>query len=143
MNIGQASAQSGLPSKTIRYYESVQLVVPRRQPDNDYRDYSKADVKQLCFLRRARQVGFNLAQCRELLDLYRDPSRQSAQVKQLVLDHVQRLDEQLQNLTDMRDTLLEMAQRCAGDQQSQCAIIEGLSETRAPGMSFTLVDSKP
>ncbi|MDQ2077325.1 Cu(I)-responsive transcriptional regulator [Marinimicrobium sp. ABcell2] len=143
MNIGQASALSGLPSKTIRYYESVDLIVPKRQQDNDYRDYSDVDVGQLRFLRRARQVGFSLAQCRELLDLYRDPSRQSAQVKALVMSHVEQLEEQLQNLTSMRDTLLDMAQRCPGDQQSECAIIDDLAQAAAPGMSFTLVDTKP
>lgn len=143
MNIGQASARSGLNSKTIRYYESVGLVVPQRQRHNEYRDYREADVQQLAFLRRARQVGFSLAQCRDLLELYRDPDRQSARVKALVLDHVRQLEEQLDNLAAMRATLLEMAQHCSGDEGAHCAIIDGLAQPEASPMTFTLVEAKP
>src|SRR5690625_7865676 len=71
MNIGQASSQSGLSPKTIRYYETVGLVVPQRQADNSYRNYSAADVRHLGFLHCTRQGGFSLSQSRELPDLYR------------------------------------------------------------------------
>ena len=91
MNIGQAAAQSGLPVKTLRYYEEISLVTPARTEGNDYRDYSVTDVEHLRFLQRARAVGFSLEVCRELLDLYRDENRRCSQVKRLVLEKLSKL----------------------------------------------------
>lgn len=142
MNIGQAAARSGLNSKTIRYYESIELVTPRRQPDNGYRDYSEENVRQLGFLRNARRVGFNLAECRELLALYCDPERRSAQVKELVMGHVQQLEAQMASLTAMRQTLMTMAEHCPGDNDSECAIIDGLAEASEAAMPFMLIEQK-
>lgn len=134
MNIGQAAERSGLNPKTIRYYESIGLVLPHRA-NNSYRDYRQADVEQLQFLQRARAVGFTLDECRELLDLYRDPHRRSAEVKALVLERVAQVDEQLARLEAMRDTLVTMAKHCAGDDNAECAIIDSLAQP----MPFKLV----
>lgn len=146
MNIGEAAVRSGLSAKTIRYYEDIGLVVPRRQHTNGYRDYSEADIEQLSFLQRARAAGFGLDECRELLELFRNPQRQAADVKQLVLDRLRQLDEQLKRLNHMRETLAAMAERCAGDQTSHCAIIESLAgheiQEKRPLMPFTLVENR-
>ncbi len=139
MNIGQAAERSGLSAKTIRYYEDIGLVVPGRQVGNQYRRYSAADVEQLRFLHHARAVGFGLDECRQLLELYRDPSRQCAQVKHLVVEKIHHLDQQLAALNAMRQTLSHMAEACAGDDSPQCAIIEELSHPQA-SMPFTLVE---
>jgi DNA-binding transcriptional MerR regulator len=80
MNIGVASEKSGLPSKTIRYYEDIGLVRPART-DNGYRDYSVADIHRLRFLQRSRSLGFSVDECRQLLSLYHDRNRESADVK--------------------------------------------------------------
>ena len=145
MNIGQAAARSDLSAKTIRYYEDIGLVVPRRQPGNDYRDYTDADVEQLSFLQRARAVGFGLDECRELLELFRNPQRQAADVKQLVVDKMRQLYEQLKALKSMRETLAGMAEKCAGDQAPHCAIIEKLAGHEGQGnpvMPFTLIETR-
>ena len=145
MNIGQAAARSDLSAKTIRYYEDIGLVVPRRQPGNDYRDYTDADVEQLSFLQRARAVGFGLDECRELLELFRNPQRQAADVKQLVVDKMRQLDEQLKALQSMRETLAGMAEKCAGDQAPHCAIIEKRAGHEGPGspvMPVTLIETR-
>ena len=145
MNIGQAAARSDLSAKTIRYYEDIGLVVPRRQPGNDYRDYTDADVEQLSFLQRARAVGFGLDECRELLELFRNTQRQAADVKQLVVDKMRQLDEQLKALQSMRETLAGMAEKCAGDQAPHCAIIEKLAGHEGQGspvMPFTLIETR-
>lgn len=145
MNIGQAAARSDLSAKTIRYYEDIGLVVPRRQTGNDYRDYTDADVEQLSFLQRARAVGFGLEECRELLELFRNPQRQAADVKQLVVDKLRQLDEQLKALQSMRETLAGMAEKCAGDQAPHCAIIEKLAGNEGQGshlMPFTLIETR-
>lgn len=146
MNIGQAAERTGLSSKTIRYYEEISLVVPLRQAGNGYRDYSQTDVDHLRFLQHARAVGFDLDECRILLELYRDPARHSAHVKDLVMEKIDHLDQQLASLTTMRKALGEMAQACAGNEEPHCAIIDNLAKSGAapaanPGMAFTLVEA--
>lgn len=146
MNISQAAQACGLPNKTIRYYEEIGLVVPRRQEGNDYRIYSLVDVAQLRFLQRARAVGFSLEECRELLALYGNPQRRCGQVKALVNEKIIQVDQQLIALHAMRDTLIDMVQECAGDDTSDCAIINQLAVAESPifrrpsAMAFTLVD---
>lgn len=146
MNISQAATMSGLPVKTLRYYEEIGLVQPGRQQGNDYRDYSQGDVEHLRFLQRARGVGFSLEVCRELLELYRDPGRRCSQVKQLVLEKIEQVETQLRELQALKNVLIDMADSCAGDESSDCTIIEALSQP-APAapkplpMTFTLVES--
>ena len=147
MNISQAAQACGLPNKTIRYYEDIGLVVPKRQQGNDYRLYSLDDIAQLRFLQRARAVGFSLDECRELLALQANPQRRCVQVKALVNEKITQVDQQLIALHAMRATLVDMANECAGDDTSDCAIINQLAvaelaPTKRPGaMAFTLVDN--
>lgn len=141
MNIGQASARSGLSSKAIRYYEEIGLVIPVRQPHNQYRDYNEADLAQLSFLNSARQLGFGLEKCRSLLELYRNPERACAEVKDLALAQVQKLDEQLDRVNKMRARLIAMVNACAGNEEPELTVLEGLSERPTPRMSFTLMNS--
>lgn len=146
MNISQAAQACGLPNKTLRYYEEVGLVVPMRQEGNDYRIYSLADVAQLRFLQRARAVGFSLDECRELLMLYANPQRRCGQVKALVSEKIIQVDQQLIALHAMRDTLVDMANECAGDDTNDCVIIDRLAVAESPplqrpsSMAFTLVE---
>ncbi len=139
MNISQAAAQSGLPVKTLRYYEEIGLVQPARTTGNDYRNYSLTDVEHLRFLQRARAVGFSLEVCRELLDLYRDQNRRCSQVKKLVLEKIVQVETQLQELHALKSVLSDMADGCPGDDSADCTIIETLAQPSR--MSFTLVES--
>lgn len=144
MNIGQASSHSGLSPKTIRYYESVGLVVPQRQADNRYRIYSAENVRDLRFLHLARQAGFGLNQSRELLELYRsDPRGLSADQQSLLLEHVQWLEAQREILTHMRDLLLGVAQGENTGEPRAPAPPENPAQIQTHGMSFTLLESKP
>jgi MerR family transcriptional regulator, copper efflux regulator len=141
MNIGQAASQSGLPVKTLRYYEDIALVIPARIQGNAYRDYSVADVEHLRFLQRARAVGFSLEVCRELLDLYRDENRRCSQVKRLVLEKIEQVEIQLQELHALKSILTDMAKGCAGDDSADCTIIETLAQPKSSFMPFMLVES--
>jgi len=141
MNIGQAAAKSGLPVKTLRYYEEIGLVHPARMEGNDYRDYSASDIEHLRFLQRARAVGFSLDVCRELLGLYRDENRRCSQVKKLVLEKIEQVENQLQELHALKLALIDMANGCAGDESTDCTIIETLSKPAPSLMSFTLVET--
>ena len=128
MRISEAARLSGLPDKTIRYYESIGLLRSRRL-DNGYRDYSPEGVQSLQFLRRARDLGFSIEDCRSLLALHDDPARASGDVKRVAEQRLQAIEKQLEELHLMRRTLEQLVTQCPGDDSPDCAILEGL-ETR-------------
>lgn len=126
MNISQAARRSGLTAKALRYYESIDLLSPGRS-DNGYRDYSERDLETLRFIQRARAVGFAIDEVRDLLELYRNPARRSHDAKLLVKEKLAHIEEQLRNLREMRATLRNLADSCAGDESPECAILDSLS----------------
>ena len=126
MNIGTVSEKSGLPAKTIRYYEDIGLISPDRR-DNGYRDYTSEDVHRLRFLQRSRGLGFSVEQCRQLLSLYGDTHRESAEVKAIAEAKLTEIDRKLVELQSLRDMLSHLVANCHGDGRPQCPIIDGLS----------------
>jgi MerR family transcriptional regulator, copper efflux regulator len=126
MNIGDVSDRSGLPAKTIRYYEDIGLVKPHRSA-NGYRSFAEADLHKLTFLGRARSLGFSIEDCRTLMALYEDKSRASADVKRLASDHLHRIETKIAELEAMRATLTNLVQNCAGDNRPDCPILHDLS----------------
>ncbi len=124
MNISQAAEQSGLPPKTIRYYEDIGLVEPARRRDNGYRDYAERDVHLLRFLHRARDLGFSVADCRSLLSLYTDGDRHSADVKAIALNRIAEIDRKIAELGEMRTALAMLADKCHGDERPDCPILD-------------------
>jgi Cu(I)-responsive transcriptional regulator len=127
MNISEAARRSGLTSKTIRYYEDIGLIAPARRGDNGYRPYEAAAVDELHFLARAREVGFDLDECRQLLALFRDKGRQSRHARELVLEKSAKLQARIEQLRTMQDVLNDMASRCHGDEGPECAILDDLA----------------
>ncbi len=130
MNIGNASDQSGLPAKTIRYYEEIGLVKPSRA-GNGYRDYSDKDQHKLSFLHRSRGLGFSIEECRQLLALYEDTSRASADVKELAEQKIAEIDRKMRELRQLRSTLGHLVAHCHGDGRPDCPIIDSLAEGSA------------
>lgn len=126
MNIGKAAAASGVSAKMIRYYESNGLIPPASRTEAGYRSYSENDVKTLCFIKRARDLGFSVAQMSELVALWRDESRASADVKRLALEHVEALEHKAQEIQEMSRALRHLAENCHGDARPDCPIIDGL-----------------
>jgi len=126
MNIGEASDRSGLPAKTIRYYEEIGLVRPRRD-GNGYRAFAERDVHELVFLARARALGFTVEECRALLALWRDRDRASADVRRIAGEHLARIERKLAELQAMRATLAELIGACAGDNRPDCPILRDLA----------------
>ena len=126
MNIGYAAERTGLPPKTIRYYEEIGLVRPLRNV-NGYRDFGDTDLHKLAFLARARSLGFTIEDCRALLALYEDRQRSSADVKQVAEDHLARIDRKLAELESMRRVLGRLVERCHGDERPECPIIDDLA----------------
>lgn len=126
MNISDAAAHCGLPAKTIRYYEDIGLVSPGRLA-NGYRDYDADDLHKLCFLQRARGLGFSVEDCRVLLSLYEDRNRASADVKKIAKTHLDEIERKISELQSLRDTLSDLVQSCYGDDRPNCPIINDLA----------------
>ncbi len=133
MNIGAASARSGLPAKTIRYYEEIGLLSPDRA-DNGYRDYSTADIHRLRFLQRSRGLGFTVEECRQLLSLYGDSRRESSEVKALAGGKLAEIDRKIAELLELKATLGHLIDACHGDNRPECPILDGLAGD-VPGTS--------
>ncbi|KGJ02995.1 Cu(I)-responsive transcriptional regulator [Paracoccus halophilus] len=127
MNIGKAAAASGVSAKMIRYYESIGLIPEASRTDSGYRDYSEKDVHTLRFIRRARDLGFSVEKMTELLALWRDRSRASADVKRVALEHVEELERKARELQEMSMTLKHLAENCRGNARPDCPIIDELS----------------
>lgn len=126
MNIGTVSDKSGLPAKTIRYYEDIGLISPDRR-DNGYRDYSIDDVHRLRFLQRSRSLGFSVEECRQLLSLYGDRNRESAEVKAIATVKLGEIERKIAELRGLRDMLEHLISNCHDDHRPECQIIDGLS----------------
>lgn len=126
MNIGQASRASGVSAKMIRYYEQIALIPRADRRDSGYRDYSETNVHMLRFIRRARDLGFSVAEINELLGLWRDETRKSAEVKRLAERHITELERKISDLQDMAQTLKSLVSACQGDARPHCPILKGL-----------------
>ncbi|NDV02016.1 Cu(I)-responsive transcriptional regulator [Pseudoroseicyclus tamaricis] len=130
MNIGDVAEASGLPPKTIRYYEEIGLIRPQRS-GNGYRVFSEADAHKLIFLVRARSLGFSVEECRTLLSLYEDDTRASADVRTLAAAALERIEAKMRELQQMQGALSDLVHRCHGDDRPDCPILEDLAAPRA------------
>ena len=128
--IGEAAQRAGLPPKTVRYYADIGLVEPGGRLDSGYRVYGAEEVAKLGFVRRARAFGFSVGECRELLGLYGDRGRASAEVKRIALERLAQIEERLRELEGLRDELRHLADACAGDQRPDCSILGAFADGR-------------
>jgi MerR family copper efflux transcriptional regulator len=136
MNIGEAARVSGVNAKLIRYYESIGLIPAAGRTAAGYRVYTKQDVNILCFVKRARMLGFSIERIQHLVGLWRDTDRASAEVKQVALAHIEELEVRIAEMRAMADTLRELANACQGDHRPDCPILRDLEKpgpTHTPG----------
>ena len=129
MNIGQAARASGISAKMIRYYEDNGLIGPVARTESGYRVYGPRDIHTLGFIKRSRDMGFSVERIGELLALWRDRSRHSADVKRMALEHVAVLRQRIAELQDMVQTVQVLADCCAGDERPDCPILRGIEGT--------------
>jgi len=130
MNIGTASKQSGLPAKTIRYYEDIGLLRAGRR-GNGYRVYEESDIHKLRFLQRARGLGFSVEDCRQLLSLYENRNRASSDVKALAQARLDEIDMKLAELQSLRGSLGDLILACRGDDRPDCPILNDLAAEKS------------
>lgn len=124
MNIGDAARATGLSAKMIRYYEQIGLIAPAARSLSGYRHYAEGDIAALTFISRCRRMGFGVEQIRDLLGLWRDPHRASADVKAVATGHAQTLAAQARELQEMSQALQRLAASCHGDDGPDCAILD-------------------
>ena len=129
MNIGVAAKRASLPPKTIRYYEEIDLIRPERG-NNGYRRYDERDVNRLRFLQRARGLGFTIDECRQLLSLYDDENRSSADVKAMATGKIAEIERKIAALESLKGALAELCDHCDGDHRPDCPIIDELAGRR-------------
>ena len=132
MNIGKAAQASGLPAKTIRYYEDIGLVPSPARRDSGFRDYGTRDVHLLRFVARARSLGFTVEECRQLLALWQDQDRAAGDVKRLTEERIALIDDKIAQLQDLRASLAHLARSCRGGNRPDCPILEGLARDARP-----------
>jgi MerR family copper efflux transcriptional regulator len=129
VQIGEASAASGVSAKMIRYYEDIGLIPSATRKDSGYRLYVESDVHRLRFIHRARELGFSVERIRDLLRLWNDRKRPSREVKKLAAQHIAELEAQIARMQGLRDTLKHLADACDGDSRPHCPILHDLAGT--------------
>ncbi len=127
MNIGDVAERSGLPAKTIRYYEDIGFIKPKRSL-NGYRHFDEKELHKLAFIGRARSLGFTIEDCRSLLALYEDKERASADVKEIAKQNLKEIDDKIADLKAMHETLSHLIEECAGDHRPDCPILKNLGQ---------------
>ncbi|MBN8800526.1 MAG: Cu(I)-responsive transcriptional regulator [Stenotrophomonas acidaminiphila] len=142
MNIGQAAKATGISAKMIRYYEDNGLIGPVARTGSGYRVYGPRDIHTLGFIKRSRDMGFSVERIAGLLQLWRDRSRHSADVKRLALEHVEVLQQRIAELQEMVATVRTLADCCAGDERPDCPILSDIA-TGAPLHPAPLTDTPP
>ena len=126
MNISAASQAAGLPVKTVRYYADIGLVEAHSRSETGYRVYNDAAIRKLTFIRRSREFGFSIDECRELLSLYQDQDRSSAEVKRIASKRLEEIEEKQRELQSLHDELAHLVMSCRGDHRPDCPIIDYL-----------------
>jgi len=135
MNIGAAARASGLPPKTIRFYEEIGLVAAERRA-NGYRSYGPGQVRKLRFVQRARGLGFSVEDCRNLLSLYEDRNRASADVRALATERLKQIETKLAELQSLHAELSHLIDSCQGGSRPDCPILEDLAGQAQAGEDF-------
>lgn len=128
VTIGTAASLSGVSAKMIRHYEEIGVLKKASRTDAGYRLYNQAQLQQLGFIRRARNLGFPMTEIQSLLKLWLDTGRESRNVKQLALSHLQYINDKILELEQMRGVLQQLADQCDGDDNPDCPILDGLAQ---------------
>lgn len=127
LNIGQAAARSGVSAKMVRHYEALGLLPRVARTEAGYRQYGEAEVHTLRFIRRARDLGFSMAEIGELLKLWQNRRRTSSDVRNIAQRHVKDLERRIAEMDAMKRTLQHLVHCCRGDERPQCPILDELA----------------
>jgi Cu(I)-responsive transcriptional regulator len=127
VSIGVVARLSGLSSKMVRHYESLNLLEPVARNESGYRQYGETDLRTLQFIKRARQHGFSMVEIAELVGLWHNRSRASASVKRIAQKHLDDLAQRIEAMQAMQRTLASLLKHCHGDERPDCPILDDLA----------------
>jgi Cu(I)-responsive transcriptional regulator len=130
MRIGELAQATGTKAETIRYYEREGILPLANRSDSNYRDYSLEDLATLAFIRRARELGFSMAQVRQLLALSDQTDKPCKDVDLMVRDQLVEIERKIADLTQLRGELAQMLRSCEGERIGECHIVESLGRRR-------------
>ena len=133
MRIGELAKATGTKAETIRYYEREGILPAADRTDSNYRDYSDGHLATLIFVRRARALGFTMAQVRELLALSDHEDKPCRDVDQLVQRQLGEVARKIADLTALRSQLSALIDSCKGGTVGDCRIIEALAPPATSG----------
>lgn len=144
INIGDAAKAAGVSPKMIRHYEQIGLLPEAERSDAGYRLYGERELSVLRFIRQSRRLGFSMEQIAQLIGMWGDDSRSSREVKAVAQQHLQALDEKLNEIQEMKNGLERLVRACKGDDHAHCAILENLAvdSPTAPKYNAKLIKSK-
>jgi DNA-binding transcriptional MerR regulator len=128
--IGEAARRSGIRVPTIRYYEQIGLLHPPRSGGR--RAFGATEVRRLVFIRRARELGFNIETIRKLLALQDMPERSCAEVDAMTRDHLAEIDAKIRRLESLREELTRTLDRCSGGRVAECRVIDSIAGILKP-----------
>ena len=137
MNIGEAARRSGVSAKMVRHYESLGLLPRIARTEGGYRQYSETEVHTLRFIRRSRELGFSMEEIAQLLGLWQNRRRASANVRRIAQEHALDLQQRIEALQAMQRTLQHLIHCCHGDGRPDCPILDDLAGSAAPSHSRT------
>ena len=139
MKIGEASRQSGVSAKMIRYYESIDLLRKAQRHGNSYRDFDARDIHDLHFIRRSRALGFSIDEIKQLLTLWRDTSRPHMEVKEIVGKHILELEQRINEMKDITEILKNLSDRCSGHDRPDCPILHDLANVKQTSSDYSRI----
>lgn len=122
LTISQAAKETGLSIKSIRHYEKIGLIVSPPRSENTYRYYPNTLLKQLHFIKKAKEAGFSLKECKSLFALCVD--NDNVDVKMLVSQKIEELQTKINREQTLLDSLKAITQKCPGDKKASCPIID-------------------
>jgi MerR family copper efflux transcriptional regulator len=127
VNIGDAARLSGVSAKMVRHYESLGLLPRVGRTDSGYRQYAQTDVHTLRFIKRARDLGFSMDEIAELVGLWQNRRRASANVRRVAQKHAEDLAHRIAAMQEMQRTLQHLIHCCHGDERPDCPILDELA----------------
>lgn len=128
LTIGDLSRRTGCKVQTIRYYEDVGLMPRPRRTVGNQRRYASGDADRLTFIRHARELGFDLAAIRELLNLSDAPDKPCETADTIARIQLLHIDSRLTRLRALRKELKRMIDDCEGDRVASCRVIQILAD---------------
>ena len=137
MTIGRLANAAGVNVETVRFYERSDLLERPERPASGYRTYDPAAVERIRFIRHAQELGFTLAEIRELLALRVDPRSSCAEVKARAVAKIGDVERKIESLRRMRTALVSISEACSGEgPTSACPILDAFARAGARESDF-------